>query len=216
MSTHYVFPYMTTKTLTTRERLLDTALEAFAKDGYSGASVRTICNDACVNGASIHYHFGGKDALYVAVFEHFGKKLEENFAVLDPALPLQSLQKFYVERLANLASDSQAPLLLTIFRREEVSPTGLLEQYLEQHFKRHEDAFTEFVKGVVGGTALPPEEIHAVAVTLASLPTAYFLGRRWIEAQHPESYTEAGRKALALRIASHGVAVLSSLKGGRG
>lgn len=52
----------------TRQRLLDAAERQFAEHGFDGASLRQISAEASVNLAAANYHFGGKEALYLAVF----------------------------------------------------------------------------------------------------------------------------------------------------
>jgi len=49
--------------------LLDTAERLFAQKGYYGVSVRDITGEAGVRNASINYHFGSKEALFVEVIE---------------------------------------------------------------------------------------------------------------------------------------------------
>ena len=53
----------------TRERILAAAERLFARHGYSGTSLRAIMTQADVNTASVHYHFGGKEALLRAIFD---------------------------------------------------------------------------------------------------------------------------------------------------
>ncbi len=48
----------------TRERMLDAALEAFAELGYDGASTRAIAGRAGVNQGLIPYYFGTKEKLW--------------------------------------------------------------------------------------------------------------------------------------------------------
>ncbi len=52
----------------TRERLLDAAEKLFAKNGIGATSLRAVTGEAGANLASIHYHFGSKEALLVEVF----------------------------------------------------------------------------------------------------------------------------------------------------
>lgn len=47
----------------TREKILQSAWNLFARDGFEDVSVRDITNDAKVNLASVSYHFGGKSGL---------------------------------------------------------------------------------------------------------------------------------------------------------
>lgn len=49
--------------LTARARIRDTAIAAFARDGYDGASLRRIAQEAGVSPALIVHHFGDKNAL---------------------------------------------------------------------------------------------------------------------------------------------------------
>lgn len=52
-----------------RRRLLDAAVERYARDGMAGASLRDIAEDAGVTPAMLHYYFGGKAALRAAAIE---------------------------------------------------------------------------------------------------------------------------------------------------
>ncbi|MFV0453051.1 MAG: TetR family transcriptional regulator [Propioniciclava sp.] len=49
-----------------RQRLLDAAQHAFTKDGYEGATLRSIARRAGTDVALIGYHFGSKVGLFVA------------------------------------------------------------------------------------------------------------------------------------------------------
>ncbi len=52
----------------THNRLLDAAEQLFAEHGIGATSLRAITSEASANLASVHYHFGSKDALIEAVF----------------------------------------------------------------------------------------------------------------------------------------------------
>ena len=54
----------------TRERLIEAAIDVFGRHGYEGATTRQIAKAANANLAAIVYHFGSKEALYLAVVEH--------------------------------------------------------------------------------------------------------------------------------------------------
>ncbi|HEX7097215.1 MAG TPA: TetR family transcriptional regulator [Acidimicrobiales bacterium] len=53
----------------TRARLLDAAEELFLASGYDDVSVRTINAAAGLNPGAVHYHFGSKQGLVVALVE---------------------------------------------------------------------------------------------------------------------------------------------------
>jgi AcrR family transcriptional regulator len=58
------------RTADTRAQLIEAAMDVFGRLGFEGASTREIAKAAHANLAAIAYHFGGKQALYIAVAEH--------------------------------------------------------------------------------------------------------------------------------------------------
>jgi AcrR family transcriptional regulator len=52
-----------------RERILRAATELFARVGFHGTTTRGVCDRAGVPLGSLHYYFGGKEALYTSVVE---------------------------------------------------------------------------------------------------------------------------------------------------
>lgn len=61
----------------TREALIGAAMVIFARDGFDAASTRAIAEQAGINQALIGYHFGGKQGLYLAVFDHISAHVQE-------------------------------------------------------------------------------------------------------------------------------------------
>lgn len=59
-----------------REALIEAGLKLFGHYGYSGVSVRRICDEAGMNVAAINYHFGGKEGLYKAVATYLSDELQ--------------------------------------------------------------------------------------------------------------------------------------------
>jgi TetR/AcrR family transcriptional regulator, regulator of cefoperazone and chloramphenicol sensitivity len=66
----------------TRRRILDTALEIFASEGYEGASTRLLAERAGVNLPAIQYYFGSKEGLFRAVIDSFIEHTEVRMAPL--------------------------------------------------------------------------------------------------------------------------------------
>ncbi len=69
---------------TTRDRLLEAAVEVLRRDGAAGLTSRTIARSAGVNLQAITYHFGSKDALVAeSLTALVQRRLEPIRAVLD-------------------------------------------------------------------------------------------------------------------------------------
>ncbi|MBP2473835.1 AcrR family transcriptional regulator [Crossiella equi] len=54
---------------TTRQALVDSAVELFTRKGYAGTSLDEIAAKARVTKGALYHHFGGKQALFEAAFE---------------------------------------------------------------------------------------------------------------------------------------------------
>jgi AcrR family transcriptional regulator len=61
----------------TKESILEAARESLREQGYSGTNVRAVADRAGVQLSLVHYHFGSKQAMLVAVLEHENEKLLE-------------------------------------------------------------------------------------------------------------------------------------------
>jgi TetR/AcrR family transcriptional regulator len=88
----------------TRLRILDAALKAFARNGFDGVSLRTIAEEAGVNHQLIGHHFGSKQDLWdaaldsrVEVFKKLHSALDVAGEVSDPREQFRSFQRAVVE-----------------------------------------------------------------------------------------------------------------------
>jgi AcrR family transcriptional regulator len=89
----------------TRSKLLAAARDAFATDGYAGASVRSIARVAGVDAALIFRYFGSKDGLFVAA-----TAADDPAAMLD--LPASELATALLRMVAFPPGPSPIPALL--------------------------------------------------------------------------------------------------------
>ena len=74
----------------TQRAMLDAAKAALRKRGFAGLSTREVAAAAGVPLSQIHYHFGSKQGLVLAVFEHLNAQLLDRQEHLfgDPSLSL--------------------------------------------------------------------------------------------------------------------------------
>jgi AcrR family transcriptional regulator len=82
----------------TRERVLAASQKLFAERGFEATSVRDITTEAGCNVASVNYHFGGKENLYIETFRTMLLVLrDQRMALLEDLMarePLPTLEEF--------------------------------------------------------------------------------------------------------------------------
>lgn len=110
--------------LSTRERILETAKRHFARKGFEGASVRTICEDADASANGITYHFGTKQDLYAEIVENW---TSEQLALAERVLEAkpESYEDFRIRLKLFLgealdALQRERDVVRIVFRGEEI------------------------------------------------------------------------------------------------
>lgn len=189
----------------TRQRILDVAERAFILQGFDALSLRQITEQAQVNLAAVHYHFGGKEALLHAMLERrIGKLNTERLRLLDaceaawPEAPLSCehvLAAMFVPAL-RLARDPQqgGPAFLRLLGRVYTDTSPAVATYLRQHY---EPVFDRFFDAFVRALPHMPRQdlglrlhfsLKALAGVLASddieqLIASFSQGQAFTEAQ---------------------------------
>ncbi|UCH58441.1 MAG: TetR family transcriptional regulator, partial [Anaerolineales bacterium] len=80
--------------MTTREKILDTALALFNKEGTSGISTNHIAEAAGISPGNLYYHFRNKGEIIRELFERLSAANDVAFALPTDTLPtLSDLQR---------------------------------------------------------------------------------------------------------------------------
>ena len=92
----------------TRDRLLDAALERFSREGWGGTSIRDLARDAGVREGSVYKHFPSKQAIFDALVERADARMAEVAAALgvsvaSPGAALPGYRGIGEEQLAAIA-----------------------------------------------------------------------------------------------------------------
>jgi AcrR family transcriptional regulator len=128
-----------------RNRLLDAAEKLFSERGFADTSVRDLTAAANCNLASVNYHFGGKDKLYIEMFRrHMGAvfakhkvNIEKVMSSVNPTLEklLETIAETALEALSG--TDARIPMLKLMVRetlnpqlKEEVVSLDILKDFL--------------------------------------------------------------------------------------
>jgi AcrR family transcriptional regulator len=132
----------------TRDRILSASQKLFADKGFDATSVRDITTEAGCNVASVNYHFGGKDNLYLETFRSMLTVLRdrrlEMIGELMEREPTPSLEEFVetfaVIMIEPLVGDSPGRLFLNLVSREMIAPRlpdgVLLTEFFEPMMER--------------------------------------------------------------------------------
>lgn len=111
--------------LNTREKIIESSKELFAKKGFKGTSIRDIAKKAEVNIGAINYHFNSKETLYCYIFQLNYKWVESFIATLSQDKNLNL--KEFSWRVFEFFIDNKSALLNTfkIIIDEEVELSEL-------------------------------------------------------------------------------------------
>lgn len=105
---------------TTKQLLISAGIKLFAAQGYAGTSVREISELSNVNISLVSYYFSGKEGLYKACLDGFGREnLELAERILHPAENAEEVRvrlQMFIEQMLVCYTDE--PELTAIIHRE--------------------------------------------------------------------------------------------------
>lgn len=168
-----------------RARLLVAAIRVFAEHGFSRASIRHIARAAHANVAAISYYFGDKAGLYRACFSSMHAPSGEHVMFDQPHFTLrQSLDGFYRHMLAPLMGGIDAQLLLRLFYREMLEPTGLKPQENDSGIEPTHLALVGVLRRQLG-MAHPMDALHRLAYAISGMAAQIMIGRGIVHCMTP-------------------------------
>ncbi len=120
---------------TTREKLIDAALEIFGERGYQNATIQQIVDRAGTNIAAINYHFGDKARFYDEVVSHalnLNQWAEHADFGDDRTPPEEQLRRFIRWFIHHVVGVTTPPSFLEkIHMQEMMSPSPILNKFVE-------------------------------------------------------------------------------------
>jgi AcrR family transcriptional regulator len=178
------------KTGELQSKLLDIAEELFAESGYAATSIRKIADTAEVNPALVHYYFGTKKNLLVAVMERALEPMAAGVAALQEA---GSLEAFDVVRLM-FSMVSRHPAMPRLIVREVMLSGGDIHTYFFKHFARRLGGALPglLAKQQAQGRLNPNFDPGAATLMLLGLCVFPFVARSIAEPVLGVRYDEAG------------------------
>ncbi len=195
----------------TRQRLLESAGEIFAEQGFRAATVRDICRRAAANGAAVNYHFRGKQGLYAAVFQYAHDCAMERHPVPSgvAAKPEVRLHAFVLSFLQRILDQGRPAWHGKLMAREMVEPTGVLDIMVAKGVRPQFEFLSQVVRELVGD--LPTECLRRLGASVVAQCLFYFHARPVITRLFPDLvFDEAEIAALADHITSFSLSGLAA------
>ncbi|MBL7154602.1 MAG: CerR family C-terminal domain-containing protein [Phycisphaerae bacterium] len=139
----------------TRSNLLDAASKCFAERCFWETTNADICSKANVNTASVNYHFGSKDNLYIEAWKHsFEKSMKahppDGGVPVDSA-PEQRLHGRILALMRRIGDPENCEV--EIIHKEMANPTGLLAETMHKVIKPIDDALKGIIEELLGSAA---------------------------------------------------------------
>jgi AcrR family transcriptional regulator len=154
----------------TRERILDVALDLFTEKGFDGTSLREIAERLGVTKAALYYHFASKDDILLALhmrLHAFGKDALVKMTEDEP-VSLQAWAALLDEMVGQMLAQRQ------IFLMHQRNQAALEKLHREEHDAEHEDLQTRFRK-LLDDTRVPLRDRIRMAASFGAVFAALFM-----------------------------------------
>ena len=139
----------------TRQRLLITASRIFAEKGYQDATIAEICEQAETNIASVNYHFGDKENLYLEAWRYAFQqdlKAHPSDGGVDQNTSAEHRLKGRIQSLIARIADPESHFF-AIVHKEMAHQTRLLEKIMEQEINPERKAMNALIRELLGDDA---------------------------------------------------------------
>ncbi len=160
----------------TRERILDVALDLFTEKGFDGTSLREIAERLGVTKAALYYHFASKDDILMALhmrLHEFGKEALSQMTEEPVTLELwgELLDKIVGQMLAQRK----------IFLMHERNQAALEKLHREEHDSEHDDTQNRF-RRLLADPRLPLRDRVRMACSFGAVFAGLFMSGDAFEA----------------------------------
>ena len=155
---------------TTRDRILDVALDLFIDQGYDGTSLRQIADRLGITKAALYYHFGAKEDILMALhlrLHEFGKTALGTMTGDEPIT---------LELWGALLDEVVDQMLVQrkLFLMHERNQAALEKLHNAGHDAEHED-FQNQLRQVLADPRLPMRDRIRMAASMGAVFAGLFL-----------------------------------------
>jgi AcrR family transcriptional regulator len=199
----------------TRRRLLDAALEEFAREGFRRATIERICRRAKANIAAVHYHFGDKARLYAAVVEHADQRAEaERPRERASAGPPEERLRVHVTAFLRRLLDPKRPTWMAqLLAHELLEPTPALDRLVRRRMRANHDQIAGIIRELA--PHLAREAVRLATLSVVAQCVFYRHSAAIVSRLYPDLHPAQEIDRLADHVTRFSLAAIGSLENPR-
>ena len=196
----------------TRQRLLEAALEVFARDGFRGATIERICKKAGANIAAAHYHFGDKRKLYAAVFEHAERHAQaDRPAETEPTGPPEArLHAVVAAFLRRLLDPGRPAWMAQLLAHELIDPTPALDRLVRRRMRANHEQIASIIRELAPGA--PTEAVRLATLSIVAQCVFYRNSAAIVSRLYPDLDAAGEIDRLAEHVTRFSLAGIATLR----
>ena len=168
----------------TRERILDVALDLFIEKGYDGTSLREIAERLGFTKAALYYHFASKEDILMALHMRVHQVGRDKLAMLVPGqVTLEVWRSLLTSVLDQMLTQRK------LFLMHERNQAALERLHAKDHEAEHEDMQDRF-RQILGDTSIPLRNRVKMAASFGAIFSVLFLAGNAFEGTTEEELGE--------------------------
>ena len=203
------------RTTDTRRRLLEAALEVFAKVGFRQATIQQICRRAGANIAAAHYHFGDKRRLYAAVFAHAERqaRAEAPRGQVETGTADERLRAHVTAFLHRLLDPGRPAWMAQLLAHELIDPTPALDRLVRRRMRANHEQFNRVIHELV--PAASAEAVRLATLSVVAQCVFYRNSAAIVRRLYPDLEPERHVERIADHVTRFSLAAIARLADGR-
>ncbi len=168
--------------MTTRERILDAALNVFSRKGYHDARLDEIVAESGTSKGSIYFHFPNKERLFLALVEKFADLLERRIteAIQEHTSPMAKVEAALHACLQTFGKYRRPAKILLV---QAAGLGSVFEQKRMEIYDRFAGLIQIYLDQAVAAGEIPP--VDTAVVAHAWMGSIYHLTIRWVYSGEP-------------------------------
>jgi len=174
----------------TKARLLLAGRKIFAENGREKATIRDICALAGANVASVNYHFGSKEKLYVAVLQEYiereNKRNPQDLGITPASAPESRLRAYVRSFLLQTLGDGtpENERLGMLLTQEFIEPSQYFGEIFDRFCRPTHNLLLDIVRQLLPGA--PEATVSRCASSIIGQCVLFDFAKEAIILMNPE------------------------------